>query len=65
MEEAEIPVDPLGARDTVVHVESLTRWNLTQLPLANEESDSDHQTELSETSPFPWNNELNNKIILW
>lgn len=64
MEESELSVDPLGARDTVVHVEDLTRWNLTQLPLANDDAERE-DTSTDSGSPFPWNNELNNKIILW
>lgn len=57
--------DPLGLRDTVVHLDSLTRWNLTVLPLA---MDADEQTpnDINEKkSPFPWRNDLNSKIVLW
>lgn len=64
MEEGDLSADPLGARDTVVHVENLTRWNLTQLPLANDDSDIE-KDNLGNLSPFPWNNDLNKKIILW
>lgn len=63
MEEGELPPDPLGARDTVVHVENLTRWNLTQLPLVPDDSEINGSIEYQ--SPFPWNNELNNKVLLW
>lgn len=55
-------IDPLGARDNVVQVESLTRWNFTHLPLAAEDSDVKDDVV---ASPFPWSNELNKKIILW
>jgi hypothetical protein len=58
--------DPLGLRDTVVHLDSLTRWNLTLLPLATD-TDDDNPTvaENEKGSPFPWRNDLNNKIVLW
>lgn len=58
--------DPLGLRDTVVHLDSLTRWNLTLLPLATD-TDDDNPTvaENEKRSPFPWRNDLNNKIVLW
>lgn len=56
--------DPLGARDTVVHLENLTRWNFTHLPLVQEDSGESEKPE-AERSPFVWRNDLNNKIILW
>lgn len=56
--------DPLGARDTVVHLENLTRWNFTHLPLVQEGSSESEKPE-SERSPFVWRNDLNSKIILW
>ena len=56
--------DPLGARDTVVHVENLTRWNFTHLPLVQEDRTESDKPE-SERSPFVWRNDLNSKIILW
>ncbi|KAL4233352.1 Ganglioside-induced differentiation-associated protein 2 [Mactra antiquata] len=59
-------VDPLGLRDSVVHVETLTRWNLTQLPLVTEDEDNDDCNQVeTKVSPFPWRNDLNNKIVLW
>lgn len=54
--------DPLGARDTVVYVDSLTKWNLTQLPMTE---DTDSVGTESSVSPFPWRNDLNSKIVLW
>lgn len=57
--------DPLGLRDTVVHLESLTRWNLTVLPLANDTNDQNSEVNVEKQSPFPWRNDLNNKIVLW
>lgn len=56
--------DPLGARDTVVHLENLTRWNFTHLPLIQEDNSESEKPE-SERSPFIWRNDLNSKIILW
>ena len=56
--------DPLGARDTIVQVEELTRWNFTHLPLVQENNGESEKPE-SERSPFVWRNDLNNKIILW
>ncbi|KAH3889005.1 protein GDAP2 homolog [Dreissena polymorpha] len=55
--------DPLGARDTVVHTETLTRWNLTQLPMVSETQVPEE--ELKNQSPFPWRNDINNKVVLW
>lgn len=58
--------DPLGLRDNVVHIESLTRWNLTSLPMVAENDDqTTSDTENKIVSPFPWRNDLNRKIILW
>ena len=58
--------DPLGLRDTVVHIDSLTRWNLTVLPLATDTDDNNTtDSEDEKKSPFPWRNDLNNKIVLW
>ncbi|XP_071113143.1 protein GDAP2 homolog [Haliotis cracherodii] len=54
-------MDPLGARDDIVTVEQLTRWNLTQLPEYGERSNGENER----SSPFPWRNDLNAKIILW
>lgn len=57
--------DPLGLRDNVVQIESLTRWNLTVLPLAAENEQTQSQEKEEKLSPFPWRNDLNHKIILW
>jgi len=55
--------EPLGARSNVIDIESLTRWNLTQLPEIVESGSSDGETEI--TSPFHWRADLNSKIIFW
>ncbi|XP_050394787.1 protein GDAP2 homolog [Patella vulgata] len=54
-------MDPLGARDDLIDIDSLTRWNLTQLPeyVPREKEDEDKK------SVFPWRNDLNGKICLW
>ena len=65
MDEDGIPSDPLGARDNVVHPENLTRWNFTSLPMVEDESGQTTQDNASQTSPFPWRNDLNSKVILW
>ncbi|KAL3882091.1 hypothetical protein ACJMK2_028462 [Sinanodonta woodiana] len=61
MEERANALDPLGARDETVLIETLTRWNMTQLPEQNDKSEA----EEIPSSPFPWRNDLNRKIILW
>ncbi|XP_052807341.1 protein GDAP2 homolog [Mya arenaria] len=57
--------DPLGARDHVVYVDNMTRWNFTVLPLASDDDSQNHSESEEKVSPFPWRNDLNNKIILW
>ena len=57
--------DPLGARDSVVYVEDLTRWNVTALPLMAEEKKDKAETVEEKASPFPWRNDLNKKVNLW
>lgn len=54
-------MEPLGARDDVINIDSLTRWNLTLLPEASERQNENER----EQSPFTWRNDLNSKIILW
>ncbi|XP_025098493.1 protein GDAP2 homolog [Pomacea canaliculata] len=53
-------MEPLGARDDVINIDSLTRWNLTLLPEASERQNENER----EQSPFTWRNDLNSKIIL-
>ncbi|WAR07785.1 GDAP2-like protein [Mya arenaria] len=65
MMEEEGSQDPLGARDHVVYVDNMTRWNFTVLPLASDEDSQNHSESEEKVSPFPWRNDLNNKIILW
>lgn len=52
--------DPLGTRSNIVELENLTKWNVTQLPEYNESTD-----DVEKSTPFPWRNDLNSKIILW
>ncbi|KAJ8311064.1 hypothetical protein KUTeg_011379 [Tegillarca granosa] len=52
--------EPLGARPNIVEVENLTKWNVTQLP-----EYSENTNDVDKSTPFPWRNDLNSKIILW
>ncbi|KAL5010399.1 hypothetical protein ScPMuIL_012704 [Solemya velum] len=57
-------MDPLGAREDTVRVESLTRWNFTTELL---EDDHDERGNIDKTlrSPFTFRSDVNSKIILW
>ncbi|ESO93247.1 hypothetical protein LOTGIDRAFT_232697 [Lottia gigantea] len=54
-------MDPLGARDDVIDVDSLTKWNLTQLPEYTPRESGDEEKQ----SPFPWRKDLNGKLCVW
>ncbi|XP_013421898.1 protein GDAP2 homolog isoform X2 [Lingula anatina] len=52
--------DPLGLRPHVVDIDTLTRWNKTEVPAYEEVKDNSTQTV-----PFPYREDVNAKVVLW